>query len=117
MCVNMFIVAKQKRSGIQYLMPKKTKEQKIIASYRRKLQLLKQQNTIDHPHPAVSPAQQLVIPQRKETPVILQETAEDSMIKKYFIIDFRKSLLLIAFIIALEILLYFASMKGLLIRI
>jgi len=83
-------------------MPQKTKKEKIIAEYRRRLQMLqKHEVTV----PRVSPSQPL--PTRNVTP---QEN--DFLIISYFKSDFTKSLILIAAVIALEISLYFANINN-----
>jgi len=72
-------------------MPKKTREQKIVAEYRRRMKLL-----------PTMPASSKV----KETGM-----------RNFFLADVRKSLILIVFIIALEISLYFANISGTLERV
>ncbi len=94
-------------------MPKKTKKQKIIAEYRKKIKLLAQ--TVSSP---LSSSEQK--PQSNETKTKLVSpgkkietgTAEDEIIKNYFIQDFKKSFIVIFLIIALEIILYFVSIKN-----
>lgn len=87
-----------------YRMPKKTKKQKIIAAYRKKIKLL--QNTIPQPLPS-TPAIEVRTTQPPEQPkekTILPETQSFN----FFISDFKKSLLLSFTIIALEIIFYSA---------
>ena len=87
-------------------MAKKTRKEKIIAQYRRKLQLLetRSDNRISPP----------VIDEPVETKQVISKTfdlsEDDQMTKKYFISDFKKSLIIIVTVIALEIGLYFATM-------
>ena len=85
-------------------MPKKTKKQKIIAAYRKKLKLL--QTNIPQPLPStptieIRTTQPSGQPKEKE---ILPETKSSN----FFITDFKKSLLLSFAIIALEIIFYYA---------
>ncbi len=93
-------------------MPKKTKKEKIIAEYRRKLKFIQNQKiTIS---PVIEPS--AVKKQEEIHPKIITNTKpayikEDSLITSYFKRDFKKSLILIVFIIGLEIFLYFATIK------
>lgn len=93
-------------------MPKKTKKEKIIAEYRKKLKLLQLSNThqlsssppisVDRkPTASPAPAKQMYV-----------SSQEDQVISHYFTQDLKKSLLLIGGIIALEILLYFVSINN-----
>lgn len=93
-------------------MAKKTKQEKILAAYRKKLRLLNQSR---------SPIESGMTKER-ETPVpspvitakagirIPEETQEDATLKKYFLVDFKKSFIFIVTIIALEIGIYFARL-------
>ncbi len=85
-------------------MPKKTKKEKIIAAYRKRLKLLEEQQIEPQTFP------------KKEEEIVISEvkpdlTKEDQTISHYFKSDLKKSLILIGFIIALEIFLYFATIK------
>lgn len=73
-------------------MPKKTKKEKLLASYRKKLKLLERQ-TLPIKAPLLI---NRVVPIKKEI-----------QITSYFLNDLKKSLFLIGVIIALEISLYF----------
>lgn len=88
-------------------MPKKTKKQKIIAQYRKKIKLLETKADLS---PAVK------IPnkkQPKEQETIKTTGADDSgKIADFFIRDLKKSLFLSFAIIALEIILYFATINN-----
>ncbi|MGB9883492.1 MAG: hypothetical protein ACPLRN_03205 [Microgenomates group bacterium] len=87
-------------------MPKKTKKQKILAKLHRQKQLLKQNNLISQPSPLpVSPKKENV---NKDYQKALN--TQDDVLKKYFLIDFRKSLIIVVLIIALEIAFYFAKL-------
>lgn len=87
-------------------MAKKTRKEKIIAQYRRRLQLLetKTDNKVSLPVAEKPVETKQVISQ----PIDLSE--DDQTTKKYFISDFKKSLIIIVTVIALEIGLYFATM-------
>lgn len=87
-------------------MAKKTRKEKIIAQYRRKLQLLetRSDNKISPPVVDEPVKTKHVISQ----PINLSE--DDQATKKYFISDFKKSLIIIVTVIALEISLYFVTL-------
>jgi len=87
-------------------MPKKTKKEKIIADYRKKLKLIEQNSTISAP--SVSSFSRPVIQQ--VSPKVNPRPNTENMLV-YFKKDFRKSLILIAGIIGLEICLYFATIN------
>ncbi len=86
-------------------MPKKTKKEKIIAEYHRKLRLLQNQS------PAVyqQPIKVIEKIEKEEPEKIIDEPPENN---KFFLIDFKKSIFLTVAIIALEILFYFATIKN-----
>jgi len=88
-------------------MPKKTKKEKILAEYRKKIKLLDQAQTIKtyQPSQPIKPTQ--IIP---EKPADETQTKEDNRLLIYFHKDVQKSLLIITFIIALEFALYFAKL-------
>lgn len=97
-------------------MPKKTKKEKILASYRRKIKLLEQikNNQISS----------LKLNQKIEEKIKNQNVdnnQENKQEKKYFyskedfslkffFIDLKKSLIITVFIISLEIILYYANL-------
>lgn len=95
-------------------MPKKTKKEKIIAKYRRKYRLIKQQ--INH-----SPNKFKQEKEKPSTPEIIEKKPslktpssdlkinEDSLIKQFFIKDLKKTLLLTGLIISIEVFLYFVN--------
>ncbi|MCL4364129.1 hypothetical protein M1328_02715 [Patescibacteria group bacterium] len=97
-------------------MSKKTKKEKIIAAYRKKLRLLQQTN-----QPTELPNQETVKTANKPEPVEThhqkdeqkkqnETNKEDFVLRKYFFVDFRKSVVFIILIIALEIGIYFAKL-------
>ncbi len=93
-------------------MPKKTKKQKILASYRRKLQLLEklnQSNSFIQEKP-----QEKKFSEKRLSENIYQkvkiEKKEDKNISYYFFSDLKKSLIFIFLIISLEIALYFVKL-------
>jgi len=88
-------------------MPKKTKKEKILAEYRKKLKLLQQQ--------ALST---LKIEEKKEVNLTLKSQIkispkkiekEFTSLPSYFLNDLKNSLLLSFLLIAFEIFLYFAK--------
>ncbi len=97
-------------------MPKKTKKQKILAAYRRKLQLLENQsfeqktllsNKKNHSINLTEEKNNLVKESNNNNKnKVMLETSQDQIIKKLFIQDFLKSFLLIILIIGLIVGLY-----------
>jgi len=83
-------------------MPKKTKKEKLLASYHRKIRLLENKQT-------TTPTTVPMTPSPAPMPIIKQETKNVS-INRYFFSDLKKSLILITLIIGLEISLYFVTM-------
>ena len=87
-------------------MAKKTRKEKIIAQYRRRLQLLETK-----PDNKISLT---IVDKPIETKQVISQSIDlsedDQRTKKNFISDFKKSLIIIVTIIALEIGLYFATM-------
>lgn len=89
-------------------MPKKTKKEKIIATYRRKLKLIQNQQ-INIP---IKQDNEISIPIPNAVIEKKQSLSEDEqLITLFFFKDLKKSLILIIFIIALEFFLYFATIK------
>lgn len=93
-------------------MPKKTKKQKIIADYRRKIKLLTVAS-LDSSFMNRA-TDKIVKPVKAEESVTLNQTVdyEETLIRKYFFQDLNKSLVLIGLIITLEIIFYFVSIKN-----
>ncbi|MFA6080984.1 MAG: hypothetical protein WC741_01075 [Patescibacteria group bacterium] len=87
-------------------MPKKTKKEKLLALYHKKIRLLENRQM------AVSPVQEkVIIEDRTSVPVIenkIKTTINDP--PQYFFSDLKKSLLLIVLILGLEVSLYFARL-------
>ena len=84
-------------------MTRKTKEEKKIAAYRKKLQLLQEitrAKNIDQPKKVSEPPNEKTI-----------ETIESEPTPIHFIKDLKKSLLVILLISALEIIIYFARIN------
>ena len=87
-------------------MAKKTRKEKIIAQYRRKLQLLETK-----PSNIISPTiTDKHVEKKQIVSAQVDLSVEDQTIKKYFISDFKKSVIIIVTVVALEIGLYFATM-------
>jgi DNA polymerase/3'-5' exonuclease PolX len=98
-------------------MPKKTKQEKIIAQYRKKLKLL-EQNSFNLPQIKKEPVNQKIdnfnsvnIPSKIPVLTDQKDSPELQTAKSNFVADFKKSLLLGLGIIALEIFLYFATIN------
>lgn len=95
-------------------MPKKTKKEKIIAQYRKKLQLIS--NLSNNPLLLNPQKQNIKIKKESEKEKIIINNEKSNYQKNitnkknnYFFQDLKKSLFLIFFIIALEISLYFVK--------
>jgi len=91
-------------------MPKKTKKEKILAKYRKKLKLLKKTSVF-------TPKQQLIIKKEEKilnkSPISSQTkiiNKKDNFISYYFVSDLKKSLFISFLLIVLEIFLYFAKL-------
>ncbi len=103
-------------------MPKKTRKDKIIAAYRKRLQMLQSQQISTQTY---ATEKHIQTPPRKELPFIRERkieelpvvkpqmtpSGEDVNITHYFKQDLRRSLILIVFVIGLEISLYFVSIS------
>jgi hypothetical protein len=94
-------------------MPKRTREDKILAQQRKIQKLLA---TLETPQPLSRPRATTKIKQPQITNIDRQEAPkmETDSEKVNFVRDFKKSLLLILGIIALEIVIYFASINNVL---
>jgi hypothetical protein len=91
-------------------MPKKTKKEKILAEYRRKLKLLKE-STVFTPKPQpTAKKEEKISPQSPISPQTKKLNKEDNFISSYFVNDLKKSFLISFLLIALEIFLYFAKL-------
>lgn len=93
-------------------MSKKTKKEKIIAAYRRKMKLL-EQKVINEPQEALLTP--LTLPVKKITQN-RQQPEEENKIRQYFLKDLKKSFMVIFLIITLEIIIYYASINKYLIQ-
>ena len=83
-------------------MPKKTKKEKILALYHRKIRLLENKQTITP-----------IIPSTTQSPApmpIVNQEIKISPLNQYFFSDLKKSLILITLIIGLELLFYYAKL-------
>ncbi len=94
MSVNMFKIV---------CMSRKTKEEKKIAAYRRKLKFLSQATTVEYPTETKISG--------KTSSEEIKESSENQQRKLFFIKDLKKSLLIICLIITLEIIIYFVRMN------
>ena len=79
-------------------MPKKTKKEKLLASYPKKIRLLEKKQTITP-----------VISSPSPVPVVKQEI-KNFPVNQYFFSDLKKSIILTTLIIGLEISLYFVKL-------
>jgi hypothetical protein len=90
-------------------MSRKTKKEKIIADYRKRLKLFSQnQNS-----PVVIENKQIQPNQKKiaRPDKLNRPPSSDIEKNRFFIKDFRKSIFIISLIITLEIVLYFARIN------
>lgn len=96
-------------TSIEYSMPKKTRQEKIISAYRKRIKEL-QQSPTSFSHTIQTPPPQV---KKAEINKKAIDTSGDTALRKFFFQDLIKSVFFIAFIIGLEIVLYFVSMKRL----
>ena len=87
-------------------MPKKTKKQKILANLHRQKQLFKQASMMIQKSPLKVKTKNKTIEEDYQKGL----NNQDALLKKYFIGDIKKSLIIIIFVIALEIVFYFANL-------
>ena len=88
-------------------MTKKTKEEKKIADYRRKLKFLHQSTETE----ITDGAKQADVISKSEAKVKTSDFTGNQSKREFFIKDLKKSLLIIFLIITLEIVIYFARIK------
>lgn len=95
-------------------MPKKTRKEKVIAAYRKKLRLLEQMEKPSIPEVTASFAKSAPAEEPPSAKIEEKYTInkEDATLKTFFIKDLKKSLLLIGLIIALEIIIYFGTINN-----
>lgn len=89
-------------------MTRKTKEEKKIADYRRRLKLLKQTTESENPDESRNLETHSEVKKNEETDNLTKDIQQQT----YFNKDLKKSLLFIFLIITLEIVIYFARMNG-----
>lgn len=96
-------------------MPKKTKREKRLAQEHKRTQLL-QKFTLQEPAP--QPVQKAEKKAQNDSPEVRQKylksplTQEEKAMRGFFISDFRKSIIYISLIIALEIAVYFGTINN-----
>lgn len=98
-------------------MPRKTKKQKIIATYRKKLQLLKNRQEL----PSLAQSAPAVIITKKIpllTPIksgliapIDGQNQYDILLKTRTLADLKKTLIIAVFVLAFEFLIFYAKLK------
>lgn len=92
-------------------MPKKTKKEKLLALYRKKIRLLEnKQSTTVPASPIVQSPESKLIENREIKNKTISVPPEKKVINQYFFSDLKKSLLLIVLILGLEVSLYFARL-------
>lgn len=105
-------------------MPRKTKKQKIIAAYRKKLQLLKNRQEIHIPSkqiitertPLLTPIKSvLVVPVGAQDQPVSQQTGYDMRLKTRTLADLKKTLIIAVLVLAFEFLIFYVNLKGYLI--
>ena len=87
-------------------MPKKTKKEKILAEYRKRLRIIQQQTQQKDSQPVIEKKEVLI--NKKNVPIITKD--EKNLINYNFLQDLKKSFLISFFLIALEFFLYFAKL-------
>jgi hypothetical protein len=91
-------------------MPKKTKREKILAEYRKKLkQLQLNQNIIVTTNNKMETASVTLLPKKT---VVYQESEYDKLLAKFTIQDLKKTSLVTLFILALEFFIFYVNLKG-----
>ena len=85
-------------------MPKKTKKEKLLASYHKKLRLLENRQATDTPVQAKVVIKEQIPVMENKIETVINEPPQ------YFFSDLKKSLLLIVLILGLEVSLYFAKL-------
>ncbi len=85
-------------------MPKKTKKEKLMALYHRKIRLLENKHATT---PITSPVS---LPSEPKLMIKQEKKIETVPVNQYFFSDLKKSLILIVLIIGLEVSLYFVTM-------
>ena len=101
-------------------MPKKTKKQKIIAAYRNRLHQLQATQTdikISNVNNNTIKPELKILPKVNVKTISPVEMITDKITTKYFFSDLKKSLIIIVLIIALEFVLYFATINNYLSRL
>ena len=90
-------------------MPKKTRREKILAQQRKRAHIVPQfsEKVIEKTSP--------IIPIAPTQTITLRE--EDVFLKTHFMLDLKKSSILIAIVITLEIVIYFGTMNNYLVQI
>jgi len=83
-------------------MPKKTKKEKILALYHKKIRLLENKQTTTPMTPSMT--------QSPAPMSIVNQEIKISPLNQYFFSDLKKSLILITLIIGLELLFYYAKL-------
>ena len=93
-------------------MPKKTKKEKMLARYHKKLRLLENRQTVSSPIQAKIINEASMPPAESKVKTLINEPLIQELknFNQYFFSDLKKSLLLITLIIGLEISLYFAKL-------
>jgi len=87
-------------------MPKKTKKEKLLARYHKKLRLLENKQTTTS---LVQEKTPISVPTKTFENIIKPKVTEP-VVNQYFFSDLKKSLLLIILILGLEVSLYFAKL-------
>ncbi len=92
-------------------MPKKTKQEKILARERR-FKLLRELQVVEVTPSRIEKNIQKPQPPQDSTAPIGIEREEDKSARQYFVSDFKKSLMYVGVIIALEIAVYFGTISN-----
>lgn len=90
-------------------MSKKTKEEKIISAYRKKIRFLQEINRSSSPIQEIKSNKETLLETVKPKHVVPE--AEDVSRRTYFFQDLRKSSYIISLLITLELIIYFVSIN------
>lgn len=106
-------------------MPRKTKKQKIIASYRKKLQLIQEQQHRPSRYQTIAistpPSTQIKQSTQRTQQTTSREKTEnksvspnayDIYLKTRTFTDLKKTLIITLFVLTLEFLVFYANLKG-----
>jgi len=95
-------------------MPKKTKKEKIISEYRKRIRLLQQYSSPESTQTLSPTVSEVKKPanNHQQTTVEIHVDEKELQLKTFFFKDLKRSALFISLIIALEIIIYFGTISN-----